>query len=78
MNYQDASEYGVTYSETKQVWITLHRHESIENILDTILHESIHQAICSKVTGEDESENMNIEQEHEMMKRVFWNLNDWV
>lgn len=79
INYQDATEYGVCYQGTKQVWITLHRHESIQNILDTILHESIHQAICSKVTGTiDESENFDIEQEHEIMKRIFWHLNDWV
>lgn len=78
INMQDASEYGVTYSHTKQVWITLHRHESIQGILDTITHESIHQAICSDVVGKDESENHDIEQEHEMMKRVIWALNDWI
>ena len=78
INFQDSSEYGVTYSGTKQVWITLHRHESIEQILDTILHESIHQAIASKAVADDESENHDTEQEHECMKRIFWYLNDWI
>lgn len=84
VNLQDANEYGVTYSQTKQVWITLHRHESISNILDTILHESIHQAICDKTVGDgalhtlDESENMDMEQEHELMIRMFWYINEWV
>jgi hypothetical protein len=77
-NPQDASEFGVCYSGTKQVWITLHRMESIQNIIDTIIHEEIHQAICSKVVGEDESDNMDMEQEHEMMKRIIWCLNDWI
>jgi hypothetical protein len=78
INFQDASEMGVTYSGTKQVWITLHRHESIKSIIETILHETIHQAIADDVVGVDESENHDTEQEHEMMKRVIWVFNDWV
>jgi hypothetical protein len=78
INYQDASEFGVCYVGTKQVWITLHRMESEAQIIDTILHEAIHQAICDKTVGEDESVNMDGEQEHELMKRLFWFNNDWV
>ena len=75
---QDSDEKGVCYTQTKQVWITLHLHESIEDILDTIIHESLHQAITDKTVVEDESENMGIEQEHELIKRVRWVLNDWI
>ena len=80
INFQDNSELGVCYDESKRVWITLHNHESINSILDTILHESIHQAINSVATGDNlnESINMNIEQEHEMLKRILWASNDWV
>jgi len=85
-NPQDANEFGVTYPATKQVWITLHRHESIDNIINTIIHEELHQAIRSEVVElkhdkaqkMDESERMDMEQEHELMKRVIWCLNDWV
>jgi hypothetical protein len=76
---QDAGELGVVYHETKQCWITLHRHESIQHILDTIIHESLHIAIMDTSTGaNNESEDMNMEQEHELMKRVIWCNNDWV
>ncbi len=78
INMQDSDEKGVCYTQTKQVWITLHLHESIEDIFDTIIHESLHQAITDKTVGEDESENMGIEQEHELIKRVRWVLNDWI
>lgn len=80
INYQDSSELGVCYDEMKIVWITLHNHESFNSIIDTINHESLHQAIGSDVVGEDldESNNMNIEQEHELIKRVIWCYNDWL
>ena len=86
INPQDSAEYGVTYQDRKRVWITLHRHESIENIINTINHESLHQAIRSVVVeskndkGEkmDEGENMDMEEEHELMKRVIWYTNDWL
>lgn len=79
-NPQDSSEYGVCYKETKQSWTTLNRHESEQSIIDTNIHEMIHQGIAEDVVGEDmdESLNMNTEQEHEMIKRVIWCLNDWV
>jgi len=80
INFQDSSEFGVCYEETKQVWITLHRHESIQNIIDTIIHESLHQAITSNSQDDDmdESIKMHGEQEHELMKRVIWAMNDWI
>ena len=78
INYQDASELGVCYEESKRVWITLHRHESEENIIDTIIHESIHQAIRSETVAPNEMGEMALEQEHEMMKRMIWAIHDWV
>jgi len=79
INLQDASEYGVTYGATKQAWCTLHRHESLDNIYNTLHHESVHQAIIDDITGApDESESMDGEQEHELMLRLFWVYNGWV
>lgn len=83
INMQDSEEKGVTYIQTKQVWITLHLHESFEDILDTILHESLHNAICLDLwkiekRPMDESLTMEIEQEHELIKRVRWSLNYWI
>ena len=46
INMQDSDEKGVCYSQTKQVWISLHLHESLNDIIDTIIHESLHNAIC--------------------------------
>ena len=78
-NPQDSSEYGVTYP-SKRSWVTLHRHESMESIIDTCGHEAFHMAVRDKVVGEDldESDNMDVEEEHEAMKRVFWIENGWL
>ncbi len=78
-NPQDSSEYGVTYP-SKRSWVTLHRHESIENIINTCLHEAYHMAVRDKAVGEDldESNNIDVEEEHEAMKRVFWIQNGWI
>ena len=78
INYQDSNELGVCYQENKWVWITLHRHESEISIIDTIIHESIHQAIRDETVSPDEMDGMSGEQEHEMLKHVLWCLNDWI
>ncbi|RLD65715.1 MAG: hypothetical protein DRI84_06200, partial [Bacteroidetes bacterium] len=46
INMQDSDEKGVCYQQTKQVWITLHLHGSFDDIIDTSVHESIHNEIC--------------------------------
>ena len=79
INMQDSEEKGVNYIQTKQVWITLHLHESFGDILDTILHESLHNAICLDLEKRHMDESMmEVEQEHELIKRVRWSLNDWI
>jgi len=85
VNLQDSSELGVCYQQTKQVWISLHRHESIQNIIDTVNHETLHQALRSDVIKKNEHDDemdmtrfMDTEQEHELIKRVIWLVNDWV
>ena len=83
INMQDSDEKGVCYSLTKQVWITLHLHGSFDDIIDTAVHESIHNAICLDLWNiekrpMDESLAMDGEQEHELMKRISWVSNDWI
>ena len=79
MNYQDSSEYGVTYPERKKSWVTLHRHESMDNIINTMNHEALHMAIRDDMGCDlDEMKHMDGEEEHELMKRIIWCVNDWV
>ena len=83
INTNDNTERAVCYYETKQVWCTLHTHESIQDIISTILHESLHNALALDVEKTDKremnvSETMDIEQEHELIKRVIWAFNDWI
>lgn len=83
VNLNDCSEKGVCYLETKQVWCTLHQHESLEDIYTTLLHESIHNALSLDVEKNDKrvmniSSLMDMEQEHELIKKLFWHINDWV
>jgi hypothetical protein len=83
INYSDNTEKGVTYYDTKQVWITLHMHESLQDIISTILHESLHNALALDVEKTDKramnvSDTMDIEQEHMLIKKAIWAYNDWV
>ena len=83
INYGDTTEKGVCYYDTKQVWITLHMHESIADIISTIIHESLHNALALDVEKTDKrvmniSELMDIEQEHMLIKKAIWAYNDWV
>lgn len=60
----------------------MHAHESIQDIISTILHESLHNALALDVEKSDRremniSETMDIEQEHELLKRMIWFFNDW-
>lgn len=74
INFQDSSEKGVCYEETKQTWITLHNHKSENDIIITSIEESIHEAIVII----NEQLNMDMEQEEELVKRLFWCMNDWI
>ena len=56
INTNDNTERGVCYYETKQVWCTLHTHESIQDIISTILHESLHNALALDVEKTDKRE----------------------
>jgi hypothetical protein len=83
INYGDTTEKGVCYYDTKQVWITLHMHESIADIISTIIHESLHNALALDVEKTDKrvmniSELMDMEQEHLLIKKTIWAYNDWV
>jgi hypothetical protein len=71
INPQDSDERGVTYIESKRTWVTLIRHEDIREIMDTCVHESLHQAIHRM------SDDFNTEEEHEAIKRVVWALKGW-
>lgn len=79
LNTEDISEKGVCYGSTKQTWISNIRHIDIQDIINTSIEESIHQAIMSDVTGApNESENFDIEHEEWVMERIFWAMNDWI
>lgn len=79
INFQDSSEKGVCYEESRQTWVTMHQHKSESDFITTSIEESLHQALREDVTGmENESENMDGEQEEELVKRLFWFMNDWV
>lgn len=78
-NPQDSGEYGVCYENSKKSWVTLHLHESFDDIVNTAVHESIHMAIRDDMGCDmNEMQNMDGEEEHEVMKRVFWALNGWI
>lgn len=66
---------GIYYAETERSVIYLHRHEVIEDIYNTCIHEAIHHAIFSIVDSDDEgmgSLKIDIEQEHDIIRNMAW------
>lgn len=79
INFQDSSEKGVCYNVSKQTWVTLHNHKSIDDLLISSIEESIHQAIREDDYGMiNDAEIMDMEHEEELVKRLFWFMNDWI
>lgn len=73
INREDSDEKGVCYEESKQTWVTLHRHISEEDLINTSIEESVHQ--CMFMFGVDLI--ANIEQEEWFVEQMFWVLNGW-
>jgi len=61
---------GDTYSDTNNAWVNVSAHETMADLLDTIVHESIHVAM--------KREDMNIDSEHNLMKHMSWAGEDWL
>jgi hypothetical protein len=61
---------GDTYPENNQAWVNVSAHDTMADLIDTIVHESIHVAM--------KREEMNIDSEHLIMKRMSWASEDWL
>jgi len=61
---------GDTYSDVPYAWVNLSAHETEADLIDTIVHESIHVAM--------KREDMNIDAEHRLMKVMSWAEQDWL
>ena len=61
---------GILYTETKRSFVYLGKHESLEEILDSCEHESLHCAIRHDLddSDTDESQNMDVDEEHNLMR----------
>jgi len=74
INREDSDEKGVCYDESKQTWVTLHKHISEDDIILTSIEESIHQCMAMF----ELSLISNIEQEEWFVEQVFWVMCDWI
>jgi len=63
---------GDTYDETEQSFVNLTLHERFQHIIDTGVHEDIHVAL------KREFENLPMDVEHEIIKRLFWAMDDMI
>ncbi len=67
MAEDDVSTYGEYFEDTNRIAIYLRPHsECIPNILSTLSHEVFHKIIT------DTEEDIDIEQEHNLIKRIMW------
>ncbi len=66
---------GVYYWDSERSIIYLHRHETIEDLINTCGHETIHHCIYQIVIEDDEgagSLSLDIEQEHDIIRNMAW------
>ncbi len=71
MAEDDLATMGEYFEDTNRIAIYLIPHsECIENIFSTISHEVFHKIIT------DTEETIDIEQEHNMIKRMMWHEQD--
>ncbi len=75
---------GVYYAESERSIVHLHRHEAIEDIYNTCVHETIHHCIFKIIDEKDEgmgSLMLDIEQEHDIIRNMawadFWSVDDY-
>ncbi len=65
-NAQDRCR-GVCYDESHKSYVYLDQHETVAELIDTCVHESIHMAIGTF----DADDDFNIEEEHETIRRLL-------
>lgn len=61
---------GVFHGETYRSIIYVGRHESIGEIIDTCVHETIHGVIQEAI--DDDEVRIDIEQEHNAIREMAW------
>ena len=79
INTEDGNEMGCCYGTSMRTWLTLLKHTTEADFIDTSIEESIHQAIRDDITGApDESLYFDVEQEEWAIERIKWALADWI
>ena len=68
-NYHDNTK-GEMYSDTEDTWVNVAAHETEADLIDTIVHESIHVALKREEISDD--------REHTLIKRMNWAAQDWI
>lgn len=63
---------GICLPETKRTIIFLNRHENEVDIINTMVHESIHCCISDEEYFGDEPLIIDIEKEHEIIRQMAW------
>jgi hypothetical protein len=74
INREDSAEKGVCYEESRQTWVTLHKHVSIPDIIITSVEETVHQCIAKAGL----TDITNTEQEEWFVEQMFWALEGWI
>jgi len=66
---------GVYYWDSERSIIYLHRHEALEDLMNTCVHETIHHCIYQVIIEDDEGTGslaLDIEQEHDIIRNMAW------
>ena len=66
---------GIYYWDSERSLIFLSRHEVLEDLVNTCVHETIHHCIYQIVINEDEGLGtlaLDMEQEHDIIRNMSW------
>lgn len=62
---------GIYYPETERSIVYLHKHETLDDLVNTCVHETIHHCIFG-FTEEEDTFQIDIEQEHDIIRNMVW------
>jgi len=66
---------GVYYWDSEKSHIYLHKHERIEDLCNTCMHETIHHCIFKITIDDDEGMgtlSLDMEEEHDIIRNMAW------
>lgn len=78
LSLENGATYGICYPESRRTITYLAKHEAETDIHNTMQHEPLHSCLADFQWFSDEPFDMDLEQEHKIIQKVSWVVNEKV